>query len=265
MGFFGGSTTQNLWASQDLSIDGRDVSDVLLTLRKGMTVSGRVVFEATSMPAPDPSRARVMMTTAPSGGSALEMAAAVITSMMAATAGADGGFEVGGVTPNGYRVSVLVPGMRVNPNARGTGWVLKSVMFNGKDIADQSLDVKPNEDVTDLVVTLTDKPTELSGMVLDNAGKAVPGFPIVVFSTDRSAWTVGSRRVRQVRPSNDGRFYTAGLPAGSYYVCAVTDLDPAQLYDPAFLEQLAPSAFTITLADGEQKTQNLKLAGGGLH
>jgi hypothetical protein len=51
------------------------------------------------------------------------------------------------------------------------------------------------------------------------------------------------------------------LPAGDYYVCALTDLDPSDLYDPAFLDQLAPVSFKITLADGEKKVQNLKLGG----
>ena len=112
-----------------------------------------------------------------------------------------------------------------------------------------------------LVVTLTDRPTEISGIVKDAAGRPAPGFPIIVFSTDRNNWTTGSRRVLQARPSSDGQYRLVGLPAGEYYVAAVTDIDPTQLYDPAFLQQLTASSFKITLADGEKKTQDLKLGG----
>ena len=38
---------------------------------------------------------------------------------------------------------------------------------------------------------------------------------------------------------------------------------PSAVGLPPILGQLAPSAFKITLADGEQKIQNLKFAGGG--
>ena len=66
----------------------------------------------------------------------------------------------------------------------------------------------------------------------------------------------------QAHPGSDGMYKVQGLPAGEYYVCALTDLDPNDLYDPAFLEQLVAASFKITLADGETKVQNLKLGGG---
>jgi hypothetical protein len=143
------------------------------------------------------------------------------------------------------------------------GWTLKSIMWQGRDVADIPFEIKPNEDVTGMVVTMIDRPTELTGAVLDKAGRATGGFPIVVFSTDRASWTIGSRRVQQARPASDGKFRFAGLPSGEYYVCAVTDLDPEDLYNPAFLDQLVAGAFRITLADGEKKVQDLRLSGSG--
>jgi hypothetical protein len=144
----------------------------------------------------------------------------------------------------------------------GSTWTLKSAMFNGRDVSDLPFDLRPSEEAAGMVVTFTDRPTEISGSVVDRAGRPAPGFPIVVFSTDRAYWTVGSRRIQQVRPSSDGKYKLAGLPAGEYYVCAVTDLDQGQLYDPAALDALAAGSFKITLADGEKKVQDLKLAGG---
>ena len=52
------------------------------------------------------------------------------------------------------------------------------------------------------------------------------------------------------------------MPAGDYYVSAVTELDPEDLADPDFLEQLAAMSFKVTLAEGERKIQDIKLVGG---
>jgi hypothetical protein len=142
------------------------------------------------------------------------------------------------------------------------GWSLKGVMANGRDIADAPIDMRPGVDVSDVVVTFTDQPSELSGTVTDAAGRVAADFPIVVFSTDRAYWTLGSRRVQTTRPSTDGKYKIAGLPAGEYFVCAVTAVDRTEVYDPAFLSQLTGISFKISIKDGEKRGQDVKLGGG---
>jgi hypothetical protein len=134
-------------------------------------------------------------------------------------------------------------------------------MLNGRDVSDAAFDVPPGEDVSGIVVTFTDRPSELSGHVLDAAGRPVGNFPIVVFSTDRTNWTLASRRVQLLRPSTDGKYTANGLPPGEYYICAVTEADENTLYDPSFLEILVPGAFKLTLGDGEKKVQDLRIGG----
>jgi len=41
------------------------------------------------------------------------------------------------------------------------------------------------------------------------------------------------------------------LPPGTYYLSAVTDAEPTELGDTAFLEQLAAASLTFTLKEGE--------------
>jgi 5-hydroxyisourate hydrolase-like protein (transthyretin family) len=265
-GLFGGASVEGTtWAEQDLTIDGRDLPDISLALQPAMAVAGKLVFEASVLAPPaDLTRARITLTTMPTGGSPLEMAMTMLGSGgTMANAVADGTFVLKGVTPNTYKVSVVAPGMLVGTGAVGSGWVLKSVMLDGRDIADLPFQIRPNQNLSGIVATFTDRPTELTGTLQDQAGRAAAGYPIVIFSTDRRYWLPGSRRVQQVRPASDGTFRLVGLPAGDYFVCAVTDLEPNALADTGFLEQLAAAAFTITLADGEKKTQDLKLAGGG--
>jgi len=83
---------------------------------------------------------------------------------------------------------------------------------------------------------------------------------VMVFSTDRSHWTPQSRRTRVIRPNQEGRFRFAQWPPGEYYMVAVTDGDQMDLTDRAAMEQIAAVALKITLAEGEKKVQDLKLA-----
>jgi Carboxypeptidase regulatory-like domain len=259
-----GGNTPSLWANADVAVDGRDMSDILLRLQPGMTVTGKLVFESssTSTQPPDVTRARIALMAPPTGSSAIELTASMLTGTMQATIAPDSTFTVLGVTPGKYRVSTGGLAMLMGQTAVAAGWTMKSAMLGGRDVADVPFDVRPNEDVANLVVTVTDHPSELSGTVRDRAGRPAPGFPFVVFSTDRGYWTIGSRRVQQARPSSDGKYTLTGLPAGEYYVCALTDLDQNQLYDPSFLESLLPGSFKITIGDGEKKMQDLTLAGG---
>ena len=255
-----GASTPMLWAMAEVSVDGRDVTDLTLTLQPGMTVSGKVVFDGAAPPA-DLTKVRVNLNTLPTSTSPIALAASMMLGSASASVEADGTFQMKGVMPDQYRIGAGSAGMLFGA-ALPAGWVLKSAMLGARDVSDVPFDVKPNQDVTGLVVTFTDRPPELSGTVFDQAGRPAPGFPIVVFSTDRAYWTIGSRRVQQARPSTDGKYKLTGLPAGEYYVSAVTDLDPNDLADPVFLEQLAATSFKITLGDGEKKTTDLKLSGG---
>jgi len=268
----------NLWASEDITVDGRDISNMMLRLQPGMNVSGQIVYEATTAKPPATfASTQLSLSPMPKPGSSSDPMSSMLSSMMGgitATIAHDGTFSAKGIVPDRYRVQIMGPGMLggLASLAAAVGqadslppdiWTVKSITLDGRDVTDTAFEVRPGEDVTGLVLTLTDRPSELSGRLLDHAGNPALGFPIVVFSTDRTQWTMGSRRVRQVRPSSDGKYRVTGLPAGEYFVGAVTDLDPNDLWDTVFLEQLAASgSLKVTLADGEKKTQDLKLAGG---
>ncbi len=253
-------------ATENVTVQGRDVAGLTLRLRPGVTVSGSVRYEGSAPPPSGPGLNTLMLL--PDGGpDAAQNPANPLTMMrrfLPVAAGADGTFTVRGVTPGRYRLveldfARLTGQMGFTPTA---GWSLKSAILDGRDVADGSFEVTQGGDVTGVVVTYTDSAAELSGTVLDRADRGTGAFPIVIFSTNREHWTPMSRRVQLVRPATDGRFLATGLAAGEYYVCAVTEIDQNALYDPAFLELLIPGSFTITLADGEKKRQDVKLAGG---
>jgi len=123
-------------------------------------------------------------------------------------------------------------------------------------------EVKPSEDISNVVVTFTDAPAEVTGLLTDAAGRPAPAFALMLFTTDRALWYPGSRRLSPpMGPASDGRFTFKGLAPGEYYLAAVTDVSPAEAADPAFLEQVALSAIKVTVGPGEKRTQDLKIAG----
>ena len=109
------------------------------------------------------------------------------------------------------------------------------------------------------MVTFSDRVSELSGRLESTDGAPAPDHFILAFSTDRGRWTPLSRRVRQSRPATDGRFSIRGLPSGDYFLAAVTDVEPGEWFDPAFLSQLVPAAVKVTVRDAEETIQNLRI------
>jgi hypothetical protein len=120
--------------------------------------------------------------------------------------------------------------------------------------------MKPGENMTGVVLTFTDSAAEVTGVLYDSAGRPSGDLSMVLFSTDRSMWFSGSRRLRPpVRPATDGRFTFSGLVAGEYYLAALGDVSPADLNNAAFLEQVIPAAIKLSVAHGEKKIQDLRI------
>ncbi len=148
----------------------------------------------------------------------------------------------------------------IRVNAQTGGWTMKAVRLNGVDVTDTGIDVKANEDLAGLEVEMTNRPTEISGLVTNARSEAVKEYSLVVFAQDRDLWRPGSRFIRTGRPDQDGRFKVSGLPVGSYYAIAFDYIDPADdAFDPEFLERIRSKAVTFSVSEGETKTQDVKL------
>jgi len=261
----GGAPAEILWAHSEITVDGRDLSDVALQLQKGMTISGRLAFDGTKLMAPtDFTRVRVTLTTVGAqdgdfGG------------VPNATVDAGGRFTIIGVPPGKYSLRGTAPAGTGGPGvgvggamaAGGSGsWILRSSIAGGRDTLDFPLELGPNMNVTDAVLTFADRTTELTGVLQDSQGAATSDYSIIVFPTDSQFWVPQSRRIQSVRPGTDGRYTVRNLPPGEYGIAAVTDVEPGEWFDPAFLRELTGASMRITLADGDRKTQDIRLSGG---
>jgi hypothetical protein len=242
-----------LWAEANLTLTGQDQTDLVLTLQPGMTVAGALAFDAAQLKPPaDPSTTAIaLVPRVPLGGAVPSRSATVLPS---------GAFTITDVMPGAYTVRVTPPG---GAAATAPRWQLASVAAGGQDAADVPLEVKPGASVNGVVVTLTDRDTEISGSLLNADGRLTADYVIVVFTSNRSLWLPAARRIRYVRPATNGRFSIASLPPGEYRIAGVSDLDPDDLEDPAYLAQLEPLSLTITLLAGERRTQNLQVGKAG--
>jgi hypothetical protein len=273
----GGAPTQVLWAATDVTVSGQNLANVALNLQPGMTISGRVSFEG-SVLAPPTDLTRVRVSLSPRGQQAMD-----VGGVPPAQVDASGMFKITGVAPGRYTLSAQAPvgggqggggggrggaggGAAAAPAApqQSGSWTLKSAMATGKDVLDFPLEVRPNEDVSGALLTFWDRTQELSGMLQDATGRVTSDYTIIVFPSDKNFWTPQSRRIQSARPDTTGKFTVRNLPPGDYRLTAVTEAEPGEWYDPAFLQQLAAAgSISFTLAPGEKKTQDLRVAGGG--
>jgi Carboxypeptidase regulatory-like domain len=233
------------WAQTEVAVSGEDVSGVSLALQPTFTVSGRIQIEGTGRP--DLLRLIVVLTSPQSSSPTHSFDAPPVP------VDANGAFTIAGVTPGRYRIHAGVLTMRGADDV----WQVKSTVVNGRETADEPIELRTSVD--GVVVTLTDRMPGLSGTVRNASGQPVAGCHVVVFSKDRKYWLPESRRIVSASPASDGSYAVRSVPAGDYFVAAVDDLEPGEWFDPSLLEQLSKSALSITLSEGEKKTQDLRL------
>ena len=172
-----------------------------------------------------------------------------ITTGAAAVVRADGTFDIAGVLPGTYQLA---------PIGQPAGWWPKSAMLAGVDLLDVPLEMA-SSDVAGVDITLSNLHSQITGQLLQPGGAPASGYFVVAFSANRAHWTPQSRRLRSVRPGTDGRFLLDDLPAGEYYLAALTDADSDDWQSREFLDQVRAAAVRITLGDGERKTQALRI------
>jgi protocatechuate 3,4-dioxygenase beta subunit len=234
-----GGENQSEFGSVPISVNGEDMTNVMIATSRGTSVSGRVTYEGGSKPSAN--TLRISAADAESDGPiGFLMGSSSVT--------AEGTFEIKGVI--GHRV--------IRVSNVPAGWVLKSVRLSGTDVTDTGVDVR-TEPVTGLEVVLTNKVTEVNGSV--KAGNdSAPDYTVVIFSDDPQKWTVPTGRyIASARPNQEGRFQVRNLPAGSYYAVALEYIPTGDWNDPDVLERLKSKATRVTLEEGRPETLTLSL------
>ena len=227
-------------ARQMIQVAGDDIDSLLIVIGSGGAVRGRVASDDGT---PVPGLEELVVRAQP-----LTWAARMSTL---------GGPDSGRVKADGtFEVKGLLGPVVLSIRPLTGDWTLKGVELEGRDLADDPIEVRHGEMKEGVRVVLTNRPTHVRGALLDDKQQPAEGT-VVIFPEDTSRWREHSRTVRSARPDQHGEFSIKGLPAGKYLIAAVDYVQDGQWYDPEFLAELRPRADRLSLADGESKRLDL--------
>jgi len=249
-----GNVEAALWAQADLSVAGNDVSGLAVHLETATTIAGKVVFEGATKPPADLTKIQVWFK-APDVPTKPGVPITSLNFVPPAAVRANGTFEIPNVIPGPYEASVSLSG------SDAAAWWPKSAMLGERDLLEGSFEIT-RDAATSLVVTFSDRRTELSGSVQTSTGAPASDVVVIAYGADRKSWVPSSRRMQAVRPDANGRYVIRDLPAGEYLISAVAGADQDECQDPAFLDKLVDGSAKVTLAEGEKKVLDLRLGVG---
>jgi hypothetical protein len=230
-----------LFGLAQVTVAGAD-TNAAIELAYGGTISGSVRFAGGNVATSNWNELQLRL---------LPLDAPAVLSIPPALVETSGKFAFLGVPPGRYRLVV--------PVANGK-WFPEAATRQSLDLLESELVVRPGENIDGVIVSFTDRPSELRGTLTDNQGRPVSDYLVFVFPTDRKYWSLDSRRTAQALVDGSGHYSFRGMPSGTYHLAVVTDFDPFKRVDTQFFEQLASGSATVDLAAGEVTTQNVMMA-----
>ena len=243
--FLSRATEQGLtayWVSQPVTVGTDDVENLIVEVRPAFRVEGRVELR--------------------SGNSAQSTPPSIASLILETPYGEPGRVAV--AVPRGATMSfstVAAGGRYIVRPDEVFGWFVQSVTAGGKDITDRVFDLQA--DMTSLVVTLTDRPSKVSGTVTDARGGAGDTAVVLAFPVDPKQWSgygASPRNLKSALTSRTGVYTFGHLPPGDYNVIAIDPAEADGWKDPGRLEALAGEATKLTVAVGDtSKTLDLRL------
>jgi hypothetical protein len=233
------------WIKGHVSVGAQDL-DLTLPLARGARLSGRVVFDGTSPPPPARQLEGMPIRLLAADGADLGF-------VPLSGVEADGRFRLVGVPPGAYELDTSF-----ELSFRDPPWRLRSIKALGNDVTGRAIQVGV-QDVTDIVLTYTDRRTTIAGTLHDASGQPLAGGSVVVFPTDRSLWTstLTWSPVRVGQSVEMGVFDVSVVGAGEYFVAGSAKVPSAlrqPLRDPGVLDQLSRSAITVRVGEGKRVT-----------
>jgi len=235
-----GPPAPSLFAEVSITVGAEHIDNLALTLEPGTRLGGRVVFEGTAAPPTPDQIGRMALTlrTSEAEGAPVRIDPA-------------GTFQTQGYAAGRYLINVTPP---------APGWTLASIRTRGVDVAGQALMLE-REDITDMVITFTDKVITLNGTVTSDQSAMLSGATVVVMPVNINAWIASGmspRRVVTASVSATGTYQmTIPLPGDYLVVAAPPDVAPD--IDPEFAARLAAGAVRVSFVAGDSKTQPLTM------
>jgi hypothetical protein len=135
-----------------------------------------------------------------------------------------------------------------------------AITRGGKRLVDDVLELD-SADVTDLVFTVSNRKSSVTGSVNDSNGAADPESNVIAFPADTTLWREGilsERRYCEAAVTASAMFTCSSLSPGDYFVVSIDASTRIDRSDPAFFDRLIPGATRVTLGEGDEKTVHLR-------
>jgi hypothetical protein len=208
-GLGGPTSSSEQMGSVRLTVSG-DVTGVTIPIGPGASVTGRIVFDGSepvpAVPTNTNGPGRVMFTS--TDGSGCRSGRSDVA--------ADWTFSVEGVF-----------GTCTARFNGGLGrWTVKTITHDSKDLMDRPMRFEQGQQLKDVEVILTDKRTELTLHVADEHGTPTREYAAILFSTDKTRWTEGSRYLRTYTPPSEqmlSMISSGSGPSGTTYTTTVVN------------------------------------------
>jgi hypothetical protein len=225
-------------------IDASDVSGVVLTLTKGVKISGRIAFEGD----PPPSlRGSALHVYAHRDSETQRSYRNVATPSGRVTD--DFGFELTAVYgPLTFGVSGLPP-----------GWILKSARYGNATITDIPTEFKAARETPVVELTVTNRTAAVVARPVDDAGRATPKAVVLFGPRDPARWKLGV--VGHYPLTAEGTASIQLRPPGEYLIAAVAaeDVSGGRTRTNADLAAIAERAQRIVLTEGANALADVRI------
>ena len=231
--------------SVPLTVRGEDVTDLRIVTSRGATISGRVVFEGASARPPTSEQRVFALPPGLAGGGWFSTGSSVYDFPPDGAVASDGTFQLAGASG------------RVQLDAGGGDWIVKSITLNGREITGEVMDVTGANAVSGIVITLTDKVTSVAGMVRGQDGQPVPNYMVILLPRDSMDPAAASRWIHTTRSDGNGRFQVRRVLPGRYVAAAVEYIEPGQEFAPEFQQLWRRGARELAVVDGQALTLDL--------
>jgi hypothetical protein len=228
------------YAEEQIDVNGTERTQIQLTSKQGVAVSGEVVTDA-----PDPTGQSALVYAEPANGEPFL------------------GVQVAIMQRQRFRFPGLVPGHYFLRVARMPGFVVRSVLAAGEDLTTHPLDLTSGAEVRDVRIDITRQGATITGSIIESA--ASWQVSVVLFPCSPSSdagFGISSPAYRSTRAMPGGRFRIPDLPADSYCVAALKPQDAADWPARSAVSRLRAQAARVTVSAGQTVTVDLKVVGG---
>jgi hypothetical protein len=228
-----------------VTVAAADISGLTLRLRPHVAFSGRIVVER------DPAKPETPLRSLPlrvdPAGAEAHLGSAQSSSL-------------NGPAFPGFGIPDVPPGQFYLRAYGAQGWLVKSVSWRGRDMTLVPFDTAAADDLSDIIVTVTDAVPHLSGTVRDGADLKREEAVVIAFPAERGQRSNAGffpPRMATAAIAADGTYSLRTLPAGAYFVAAIPRSHATTWRDAEFLARVERVASTVTLAWGKPSSLDL--------